>query len=148
MENIPKVAVPEAAPPVEVPMSQVDESRLSLDERFARFFAPPTKPVGVGFIAAYVSAQFFLFLTIVVDVLPDPEHSGKDLGVFNIANALPQSLAPFIAPVFLAMNLVIVAYPLQRWLVRVRVPRFLAAMVTVVARPAARAFHSASGVIR
>ena len=104
MENIPKVAVPEAAPPVEVPMSQVDESRLSLDERFARFFAPPTKPVGVGFIAAYVSAQFFLFLTIVVDVLPDPEHSGKDLGVFNIANALPQSLAPFIAPVFLAIG--------------------------------------------
>ena len=31
---------------------------------------------------------------LVVDVLPDPERAGKDLGVFNIANAAPQSLAP------------------------------------------------------
>ncbi len=31
---------------------------------------------------------------LVVDVLPDPERPGKDLGVINIANALPQSLAP------------------------------------------------------
>lgn len=43
-------------------------------------------------------------LALVVDVLPDPEHSGKDLGVFNIANALPQSLAPYIAPFFLAIG--------------------------------------------
>ncbi len=43
-------------------------------------------------------------LALVVDVLPDPEHAGKDLGVFNIANALPQSLAPFIAPLFLAIG--------------------------------------------
>jgi len=31
---------------------------------------------------------------LVVDVLPNPDKPGKDLGVFNIANALPQSLAP------------------------------------------------------
>ncbi|WP_260217018.1 MFS transporter [Curtobacterium sp. PhB115] len=31
---------------------------------------------------------------LTIDVLPDPEHAGKDLGVINIANALPQSLAP------------------------------------------------------
>lgn len=43
-------------------------------------------------------------LALVVDVLPDPEHAGKDLGVFNIANALPQSLAPFVAPFFLAIG--------------------------------------------
>lgn len=43
-------------------------------------------------------------LALVVDVLPDPEHSGKDLGVFNIANALPQSLAPYLAPVFLGIG--------------------------------------------
>jgi len=31
---------------------------------------------------------------LVVDVLPDPERPGKDLGVVNIANSLPQSFAP------------------------------------------------------
>lgn len=36
-------------------------------------------------------------LALVVDVLPNPDDAGKDLGVFNMANALPQSLAPVIA---------------------------------------------------
>lgn len=36
-------------------------------------------------------------LALVVDVLPNPDDSGKDLGVFNIANALPQTFAPLIA---------------------------------------------------
>lgn len=31
---------------------------------------------------------------LTIDVLPDPAHPGKDLGVINIANSLPQSLAP------------------------------------------------------
>ena len=35
-------------------------------------------------------------LALVVDVLPNPDDSGKDLGVFNIANALPQTVAPLI----------------------------------------------------
>ena len=35
-------------------------------------------------------------LALVVDVLPNPDDSGKDLGVFNIANALPQTFAPLI----------------------------------------------------
>lgn len=33
-------------------------------------------------------------LALVFSVLPDPANTGKDLGVFNMANALPQSLAP------------------------------------------------------
>lgn len=33
-------------------------------------------------------------LALVLQVLPDPLNNGKDLGVFNMANALPQSLAP------------------------------------------------------
>ena len=33
-------------------------------------------------------------LALVVDVLPNPDDAGKDLGVFNIANALPQTAAP------------------------------------------------------
>ncbi|VXB79036.1 2-acyl-glycerophospho-ethanolamine acyltransferase [Microbacterium sp. 8M] len=35
-------------------------------------------------------------LALVVDVLPNPDNSGKDLGVFNMANALPQTFAPMI----------------------------------------------------
>lgn len=33
-------------------------------------------------------------LALVFEVLPDRENNGKDLGVFNMANALPQSIAP------------------------------------------------------
>lgn len=43
-------------------------------------------------------------LALVVDVLPNPDDSGKDLGVFNIANALPQTFAPMIAGVLLGVN--------------------------------------------
>lgn len=38
-------------------------------------------------------------LALVVDVLPNPDDAGKDLGVFNIANALPQTLAPVLTGV-------------------------------------------------
>lgn len=43
-------------------------------------------------------------LALVVDVLPNPDDAGKDLGVFNMANALPQSVAPAIGPLLLAFN--------------------------------------------
>ena len=35
-------------------------------------------------------------------MLPDREQAGKDMGVFNIANALPQSLAPAFGGFLLA----------------------------------------------
>ncbi|MFF0905538.1 UNVERIFIED_CONTAM: MFS transporter [Kocuria sp. CPCC 205316] len=38
---------------------------------------------------------FAVDMALVLQVLPHPEDSGKDLGVFNMANAMPQSLAPF-----------------------------------------------------
>jgi hypothetical protein len=37
-------------------------------------------------------------------VLPSRETAARDLGVFNIASAMPQSLAPAIAPLFLAID--------------------------------------------
>jgi MFS family permease len=43
-------------------------------------------------------------LALITQVLPDPETVGKDLGVINIANALPQSLAPALAPAILLMG--------------------------------------------
>lgn len=41
-------------------------------------------------------------LALVFEVLPDPVNNGKDLGVINMANALPQSLAPSLGGFFLA----------------------------------------------
>jgi MFS family permease len=43
-------------------------------------------------------------LALVADVLPDEDNAAKDLGVFNIAAALPFSLAPAIAPAILALG--------------------------------------------
>ncbi|MFD7278169.1 MFS transporter [Streptomyces sp. NPDC059862] len=45
--------------------------------------------LGLGF-GVYAGVD----LALVLDVLPDPEETAKDLGVFNIANAAPQSIAP------------------------------------------------------
>ena len=54
---------------------------------------------GLGF-GVYVAVD----LALVVDVLPDQDHAAKDLGVFNIAGALPFSVAPGVAPLVLAMG--------------------------------------------
>lgn len=43
-------------------------------------------------------------LALVVDVLPNPDDAGKDLGVFNMANALPQSAAPALGAILLSVN--------------------------------------------
>jgi hypothetical protein len=43
-------------------------------------------------------------LALVVDVLRDKRNAAKDLGVFNIAGALPFSIAPAIAPAILAIG--------------------------------------------
>ena len=54
---------------------------------------------GLGF-GVYVAVD----LALVVDVLPDKRNAAKDLGVFNIAGALPFSIAPAIAPAILAIG--------------------------------------------
>ncbi|MEU6113468.1 MFS transporter [Streptomyces sp. NPDC047117] len=41
-------------------------------------------------------------MAMITQVLPDQANPAKDLGVINIANALPQSLMPMIAPFVLA----------------------------------------------
>ena len=43
-------------------------------------------------------------LALVADVLPRRRQAAKDLGVFNIAGALPFSIAPAIAPAILAIG--------------------------------------------
>jgi MFS family permease len=54
---------------------------------------------GLGF-GMYMAVD----LALVIDVLPDHNHAAKDLGVINIAGALPFSLAPGIAPAILDMS--------------------------------------------
>lgn len=54
--------------------------------------------LGVAF-GVYVGVD----LALVVDVLPNPDDSGKDLGVFNMANTLPQTLAPVVGAVLLGV---------------------------------------------
>ncbi|MFE9686697.1 MFS transporter [Streptomyces sp. NPDC006285] len=48
---------------------------------------------------------FAVDMALVTEVLPDSRGgAAKDLGVINIATVLPQSIAPAIAPVFLALG--------------------------------------------
>jgi MFS family permease len=54
---------------------------------------------GLGF-GMYMAVD----LALVADVLPDPAQAAKDLGVFNMAGALPFSIAPAIAPAILAVT--------------------------------------------
>lgn len=56
--------------------------------------------MGIG-----IGAFFAIDLALITDVLPDKEHAAaKDMGIFNIANSLPQSVAPAIAPLFLGAS--------------------------------------------
>jgi MFS family permease len=54
---------------------------------------------GLGF-GVYMAVD----LALVADVLPDKANAAKDLGVLNIAGALPYSVAPAIAPVILVIG--------------------------------------------
>ena len=54
---------------------------------------------GLGF-GMYMAVD----LALVVDVLPDHDHAAKDLGVINIAGALPFALAPAVAPAILKVT--------------------------------------------
>jgi len=54
---------------------------------------------GLGF-GVYLAVD----LALVVDVVPNPSTAAKDLGVFNIAGALPCSIAPALAPTIPAIG--------------------------------------------
>ena len=54
---------------------------------------------GLGF-GTYMAVD----LALVADVLPDPANTARDMGLFNIANALPYALAPAVAPAILTAS--------------------------------------------
>jgi len=67
-------------------------------------FAPNTTTIIIGqaIIGLGAGSFFSVDLALATQVLPNPEDTAKDLGVLNIANALPQSIAPAIAPLIIA----------------------------------------------
>lgn len=61
--------------------------------------------IGILIIGAAQGIYYSVDIALVTQVLPDVEKdAGKDLGVFTIANQLPQVLAVVVAPVFLAVG--------------------------------------------
>jgi MFS family permease len=68
-------------------------------------FDLPIYIVSAGIAGIATGAYFAVDLALVTDVLPDKETAAaKDMGIFNIANALPQSLAPALAPLLLGIG--------------------------------------------
>ncbi|TFD48296.1 MFS transporter [Cryobacterium frigoriphilum] len=68
-------------------------------------FAPSLAVVFAGelILGAGMGAFYAVDLALITDVLPSSEDNGKDLGVVNIAQALPQSLVPVAAPGVIAL---------------------------------------------
>lgn len=96
-----------------------------LSDRFARrkifvFTSSAVFGLGLGLLAhahtvpmfhaleALMGLAFGIYmgvdLALVIDVLPNPDDAGKDLGVFDMANALPQSVGPGLAGVLVAVG--------------------------------------------
>jgi MFS family permease len=67
-------------------------------------FAPDLGTILVGAAISGLALGVFVSveLALAVEVLPDPATAAKDLGVYNIANAAPQSAAPAIGPALIA----------------------------------------------
>jgi MFS family permease len=60
--------------------------------------------VGMGVAGLGFGLYLAVDLALVADVLPDGNNAAKDLGVLNIAGALPFSIGPALAPLVLAMG--------------------------------------------
>ncbi|MFI1733268.1 MFS transporter [Streptomyces acidicola] len=71
---------------------------IGLSASYAHFLVGGTV-VGLG-MGTYLAVD----MALVARVLPNPDNAAKDLGVFQIANSPPQSLAPLIAPLFLSIG--------------------------------------------
>jgi MFS family permease len=72
---------------------------VALADSYAMFLAGMAA-TGIGH-----GLYFAVDLALVTEVLPDRvRDAAKDLGILNITNALPQSLAPALAPAILALS--------------------------------------------
>jgi MFS family permease len=62
--------------------------------------------IGAAIYGVGQGVYFAVDMALVAAVLPNPDDTAKDLGVFNIASAFPQTVAPVIAPIFLSIGAV------------------------------------------
>jgi MFS family permease len=60
--------------------------------------------VGVAVASLGKGLYFGVDLALVAAILPSRKDAAKDLGIFQIANSMPQSVAPGIAPILLAIG--------------------------------------------
>jgi MFS family permease len=71
---------------------------ISLSRTFDQFLIAAAI-YGIG-LAIYYAVD----IALCAAVLPNPNDAAKDMAVIQIANSLPQSLAPTVAPLFLAIG--------------------------------------------
>jgi predicted MFS family arabinose efflux permease len=64
----------------------------------------PTVFVATALVGIGTGLFFSIDSALCVRVLPNFENAGKDLAIINMANTLPQSFVPFVAPALLALG--------------------------------------------
>ncbi|GLY28132.1 MFS transporter [Kineosporia sp. NBRC 101731] len=108
-----------AASMVTAPVATRLSERMGLRKPFV-ISAAVVFAVGLGLVSSAHSFGMFLLamlvlgagqgvylavdFALVTQVLPDPENPAKDLGIMNLANTLPSSLVPAVAPALLAIG--------------------------------------------
>lgn len=60
--------------------------------------------IAVAVMGLGQGVYFAVDFALITEVLPDPENPAKDLGIMNLANNLPASVVPAIAPALLAIG--------------------------------------------
>jgi len=72
----------------------------------AMAFAPSIDVVYLATVLLGLGTGMFfaIDLAMCARVLPNPDEAGKDLAIINMANSLPQSIVPFLAPVLLMLG--------------------------------------------
>ncbi|WP_290050053.1 MFS transporter [Amycolatopsis solani] len=64
----------------------------------------PAFLVAVGVVGLGQGVYLAVDIALVTELVPDPANPAKDLGLMNIANTLPTSLVPAVAPAVLAIG--------------------------------------------
>ncbi|GAA2892614.1 MFS transporter [Pseudonocardia halophobica] len=64
----------------------------------------PAFLVAMGVIGLGQGVYFAVDIALVTLVLPDPANPAKDLGIMNLANTLPSTIVPAVAPAVLAVG--------------------------------------------
>lgn len=75
----------------------------------------PMVIAGMGLVGFGAGSFFAVDLALATQVLPSAKDNAKDLGVLNMANALPQSIAPAVAVPIMALGTAIGLGQYQFW---------------------------------